>query len=54
MLQDLKEACCIVPQLPTEDGATSDVDHEAEPVQYELPDGTKVQVEDSLSHITGR
>ena len=54
IIQDLKENVCLVPQAPTDDGAVSDVDLETEQVHYELPDGTKVKVEETLSHIPGK
>jgi len=53
VVRDLKESCCMVPQPPTEDGATLDVaEGGAEPC-YELPDGTKIMPEPALVKIPG-
>lgn len=57
VVQDLKENCCMVPQAPSQDGAVSDVDDVEtadQQASYELPDGTKVQVDQSLRHIPGK
>lgn len=52
VLRDVKESCCLIPQVDSDDGAVYDIEeNDAEKGAYELPDGTRVKADKTLCRI---